>query len=168
MSYEVPPWISAFRDQVVELDKQLTEIAKHGLSVEDACGILVELNRLKFDFGIIYDTFSGIVSEVMANENEVVLADGAKVEKRYSNKRTGWQHRDLASEVARRIIDMSVDMDTGEVTMSQQDMITDVLTYVQPSYWRVKELQNIGINADNYCEVGEGKTSIVVQKGQNK
>ena len=87
MSYEVPPWISAFRDQVVELDKQLTEIAKHGLSVEDACGILVELNRLKFDFGIIYDTFSGIVSEVMANENEVVLADGAKVEKRYSNKR---------------------------------------------------------------------------------
>jgi hypothetical protein len=38
-------------------------------------------------------------------------------------------------------------------------------TDVQPSYWRIKELSAIGINADNYCEVDEPKTSIIVRKG---
>jgi hypothetical protein len=58
-------------------------------------------------------------------------------------------------------------MDTGEIVMSQEDMIANVLDYVQPSYWRIKELQNIGINPDHFCEVGETKTSIIVRKGQS-
>ena len=45
--------------------------------------------------------------------------------------------------------------------MSQQEMIEKMLLYVQPSYWRVKELSNIGVNADNFCEVDEPKTNII-------
>ena len=69
-------------------------------------------------------------------------------------------------EVARRLDDISVDMDTGERTMSAQEMVIKVLDYVQPSYWRVKELGKIGISADKFCEVGETKESIIVRKAK--
>ena len=57
-------------------------------------------------------------------------------------------------------------MDTGEVLYSQQEIVAKLLDFVQPSYWRVKELQKIGIDADLYCEVGETKTSIIVRKAK--
>jgi hypothetical protein len=59
-------------------------------------------------------------------------------------------------------------LETGEVVSTPQDMLIQMLDYVQPSYWRVKELQKIGINPDNYCVVGETKTSIIVRKGITK
>jgi hypothetical protein len=43
-----------------------------------------------------------------------------------------------------------------------------MLNYCAPSYWKIKELQKLGINADNYCEVGQLKTSIIVRKGENQ
>jgi len=55
-------------------------------------------------------------------------------------------------------------MDTGEVLKSPREIAMDMVTYCAPSYWRVKELNKIGINPDNYCEVGELKTSIIVRK----
>jgi hypothetical protein len=42
-----------------------------------------------------------------------------------------------------------------------------LLDYLQPSYWRVGELSKIGLNADNYCETGEPKVSLIVRKGKN-
>jgi hypothetical protein len=57
-------------------------------------------------------------------------------------------------------------MSTGEVVLSTEDLLKKVLDYIQPSYWRVKELSKIGINADNYCEVGDYKTSIIVRKAK--
>jgi hypothetical protein len=168
MSYQPPDWVGAFQQALLDLDEKVTECSKANLTPEEACSLLLELNRCKADFGLIYDGLSSIVSEIMASESEILLDDGAKVEKRWSNQRTGWQHKDLASVVAQKIMNMAVDMDTGEVVMSQQEMIENVLNYVQPSYWRIKELQNIGINPDNYCQVGETKTSIIVRKAQSK
>lgn len=168
MPYAEPEWMSEFRQKLLDLDSRLTELKTSNLDIEQACALLVDLNTLKGELGLIYDSFSGTVSEVMANETEVMLENGAKIEKRWSNKRSGWQHRDLASAVASRITNMAVDMDTGEIVMSQEQMIINVLDYVQPSYWRIKELEKIGINADQYCEVGETKTSIIVRKGNVK
>jgi hypothetical protein len=64
-------------------------------------------------------------------------------------------------------MDMSVDMDTGEILSTPEEMITKVLDFLQPSYWRIKELQKIGIDADNYCEVKEAKASIIVRKAKS-
>jgi hypothetical protein len=104
----------------------------------------------------------------MGKEQEILLSNGAKIEKKFSNSRSGWQHKDLAGSVAKKIIDLSVDMETGEVMATPQEMLVQMLDYVQPSYWRIKELQKIGINPDNYCEVGDMKTSIIVRKGNLK
>jgi hypothetical protein len=61
---------------------------------------------------------------------------------------------------------MSVDMDTGEVVMSAQDMVVKLLDYAAVSYWRVGKLGEIGVNPDSYCEQGDYKTSIIIREAK--
>ena len=93
------------------------------------------------------------------------LRDSATVERKMSSSRSGWQHKDLARDVIDRIEQSSVDMDTGEVVLSPTEMALKMLDYVQPSYWRVGELNKIGLNPDNYCAASESKISIIVRRG---
>jgi hypothetical protein len=55
-------------------------------------------------------------------------------------------------------------MDTGEVLLSPMEMMQKMLDYAAPSYWRVGELNKIGISADKFCEKSEGKVSLVISK----
>jgi hypothetical protein len=103
---------------------------------------------------------------LMGQMPEIALSDGSRIEKNSAVSRKSWKHKDLATEVASRLKDMSVDMDTGEVVMTAEDMVVKMLDYVYPSYWKVKELGKIGINADKYSEVGEAKDSIIVRKAK--
>lgn len=156
--------IKDFNTAILALDDALEEFQDTQPTPEDAAMALAALHTIKANFAAVYERMEHIVSVSMGNDPEVVLPDGIKVEKRYGASRKAWQHKDLAAVVASRIADMSVDMDTGERLLSPQDMIVKVLDYVQPSYWRIKELNNIGINPDRFCEVSEGKTSIIVRK----
>lgn len=156
--------ISDFNAAILVLDNALEEFQDEQPSAEEAAMALAALHAIKGNFAAVYERMEYIVSTSMGSTPEVVLADGIKIEKRYGASRKSWQHKDLAHVVASRISDMSVDMDTGERLMSTEDMIVKVLDYVQPSYWRIKELNNIGINPDRFCEVSEGKTSIIVRK----
>jgi hypothetical protein len=47
-------------------------------------------------------------------------------------------------------------------------MAMQMLDYLAPSYWRVGKLNEIGLNADLYCEPSEPKTSVIVRKGEAK
>lgn len=162
-----PDWVARFHKSILELDEAIDTFRDEVESVEDACAALVALNRAKFDFGMVYDHLSSVVSQAMEDSPEVDLPDGSKVEKKFSSSRTGWRHKDLGSVVAGRIVDMSIDMDTGEILATPAEMITQVFDFIQPSYWRIKELQRLGINPDMYCEVGDTKTSIIVRKSKS-
>ena len=151
---------------VAELDSELMEYTDSGPDMVEACELLAELNFLKRDLAMVYDSYSFAMGRIIGNEQEVNLSSGVKIEKTSSYERKGWKHKDLGSAVADKLIKMSVDMDTGEVTKSPYDIALDMLTYCAPSYWRVKELNKIGIYPDNYCEVGDLKTSIIVRKAK--
>jgi hypothetical protein len=154
-----------FRKTFIELDNK----ALSNLDLEDEqvwYDTLVLLHAIKSDIGSLFTQYSNLFAEKI-KESEVVASNGQMIEKKSAFDRKGWKHQDLASEVLRRLGDMSVDMDTGEVVMSSEEIALKLLEYVQPSYWRVKELSKLGINADQYCEVGELKTSIIVRKAQS-
>jgi hypothetical protein len=168
MSDDEPVWVSKFRTAILELENAIQEFDESDPPLEEACQALVMLNVAKGEVGMVYDGLTRIVSEIMGDDPEVSLGNNAKIEKKWSSTRTGWQHKDLCEAVAKRIVDSSVDMDSGEVLASPKEMISKVLDYLQPSYWRIKELQKLGLNPDQYCEVGETKTSIIVRKGTNK
>jgi hypothetical protein len=165
---EEPGWVTDFRNAILALDTAISEFVESGASPEDAAVALLSLNIAKGEVGTCYDYLSGAVGRIMGTATEIALPGGATVEKKYGSSRTGWQHKDLASAVARRISDLSVDMDTGEILLSPEQMVVRLLEFVQPSYWRIKELQRINVNPDDYCNVGESKTSIIVRKGRNK
>lgn len=165
---DVPDWISDLRNSLLQLDEDICAYLGGQPSVDDLCKSLIQLNLAKAELSVLYDHFAAMVGDAMGAEKEVLLEGGAKIEKRMSNNRTGWQHKDLAHAVAKKIINLSIDMDTGEIIHSTEEMLTQVFDYVQPSYWRVKELEKIGINPDHYCEVGETKTSVIVRKGNTK
>ena len=163
-----PSWVTDFRNAILALDTAISEFADSDLSPEEAAEALLAMNIAKAEVSACYDYLSAAVSCMMGTETEIPLPGGASVEKKYSSSRTGWQHKDLASTVARRISDLSVDMDTGEILLTPEEMVVQLLEFVQPSYWRIKELQRINVNPDDYCEVGETKVSMIVRKGKNK
>ena len=160
-----PERIADVRQYILDLERELDDYIKSQPDVEAACGILYEMNMMKRDMSSVYDSLSTSVGQLIADGKNVQLKNGGVVEKKSSYERRAWQHKDLASVVAQKLVKMSVDMDTGEIIKSPGEIAMQVLDYVQPSYWRVKELSSLGINVDNYCETGVLKTSIIVRKG---
>ena len=159
--------INELKKMILELDDEINEFVSSSPDGIEMCEVLVALNMLKRDLGDVYDMYAKSVGEAIGSAEVITLPDGSSVEKKSSYDRKGWKHADLGRAVAERLAKMAIDMDTGEVMKSPEEIAGDMLTYCAPSYWRIKELGKIGINPDNYCEVGELKTSIIVRKGKN-
>ena len=159
--------IQELRSAILELDGHVSSFLAGNPTAEEAGEVLAELNFLKRDLSVVYEQFANLFGEIMGASDTLTLLDGTTIEKKSSYDRKGWKHLDLGSAVADRIVKMSVDMDTGEVTKSSKQIAEEMLTYCAPSYWRIKELNKIGINADSFSEVGELKTSIIVRKPKN-
>lgn len=154
-----------WRANLVAIDTLLGNYADSAPDVAEAAEILAQLNVIKRDFGIVYDSFAGKVGKLMGNRGLVETQSGATVEKKGATERKKWDHEKLATRVAERLNEMSVDMDTGERTMTATQMVEKLLDYAAVSYWRVGKLGELGINPDLYCEQGEHKTSIIVRLG---
>jgi len=158
--------ISSLVDQLVVLLVAIDEEIKRSaeISAEDGCFSLAELHRAKGEMSVVYDSAVAAVADAMADVPEITLADGTKIEKKSGSDRKKWDHDGLARNVASRINDMAVDLSTGEVIMSSQDMMIKMLDFAAVSYWRVKELSKIGVSADSFCEVSEAKTNVIVRR----
>lgn len=137
-------------------------------SLDESCELAIAFSNAKMETKDIYEQVSRFVIQQMGALPDHTLGDGTVVERRQSSTRKKWDHLALARSVTEKLIQMAVDMDTGEVTMSDQDVAIRMLEYVAPSYWRVKKLNDIGINADMYCETLEGNINLVIRtKGDN-
>jgi hypothetical protein len=159
--------IKTLQKELVNLDNELQDFLKTATTPEEACLILSEINFLKRDLSIVYDGYCAGVLQLMGESDGYTLENGAEIERKSGYDRKAWKHKDLGAEVVDKLISMSVDMDTGEVTKSTRQIALEILDYCAPSYWRIKELGKIGVNPDNYCEVGELKTSLIVRKSKN-
>lgn len=160
--------IQLLKQQIADIDAKLTEYMDAAPVLEEAAEFLVALNILKRDMSVVYDSFSGRFASLMGNGAELSTASGAKIEKKGGADRKKWNHGELATRVAERLSEMSVDMDTGEIVMTAQQMVEKLLDYAAVSYWRVGKLGELGINPDMYCEQGDYKTSIIVRLGETK
>ena len=158
------PLVEEIQTQINLIDRQ---IAAFDVADKDEVAEFVSaLHALKADMSVVYDSACAVLVRSMKSVPEMVLSDGTKIEKRAASDRKKWQHDALAKNVASRIGDMAVDMETGEVVLTPQDMMVKMLDYCAPSYWRVKELAKIGINADKFCDVSESKESIIVRRAK--
>lgn len=154
--------LTEFRKLIMDLDSHLRSVAKSD-NEQDIIDALVLIHAIKNEIGMVFSDYQASITETISDQM-VTASNGQQVEKKMGNDRKAWQHERIADEVLRRLNEMSVDMDTGEVVMTSKEIAMKLFDYVQPSYWRVKELSKLGINADQYCDVGELKTSIIIRK----
>lgn len=110
-----------------------------------------------------YKDICDLLAAAMGDSPEVVTATGFVLEKKNGVPRKTWRHTEVGRDVAHRLVEMNVDMDTGEVLLGTEDLMVAMLDYAAPSYWRVKQLSQLGLVADDYCEQGEPTTNIVVR-----
>lgn len=152
---------------LIEVDAKLSEFADSNPAIDEVGAKLIELHAIKGAVGDVYSSYSARATRLFQEAQVEDMAYGEnRIEVRTASDRKQWEHPRLIAEVARRLVSESIDMDTGEVMTSPEELISKVLDFVQPSYWRVKELSKIGINADKFCEVGEYKTNIIVRKAK--
>ena len=155
-----------FASALTELNKELTEYIDSKPEIDEAAEGLAKLNFAKRELSVIYDSFAHGVGNLMGSSGMIETASGITIEKKTSADRKKWRHPELANRVAERLSEMSVDMDTGEIVMSAQDMVVKLLDYAAVSYWRVGKLGEIGVNPDSYCEQGDFKTSIIIREAK--
>ena len=137
-------------------------------TLDESCELAIAFSGAKAETKQLYETVSRFVIQQMGTLPDHTLGDGTIVERRQGSARKKWDHISLARSVTEKLMQMAIDMDTGEMTMSNQDVAIRMLEYVAPSYWRVKKLSDIGINADMYCETSEGNINLVIRtKGDN-
>lgn len=130
---------------------------------DEIAELLLILSEAKTEISDMFEMTKMRLAELMGG-NDLYDFDGVTFEKKYSTPRKTWDHKALTDVVSSRIIDMSVDMDTGEVIKTPQQMLAEMVKYTGISYWKVKELEKIGINANNYCETGDSKANIIIRK----
>ena len=152
-----------FAEKLNDLEGRLNDYLAGSPPQEEACEVLAAFNRNKASLKFVYDSFALRVGSAM-KDDKVLLATGGEVEKNFSKKRSKWQHKDLASAVAQKLHRMSIDMDTGEVKVDPEQLAKDMINYVQPSYWKVTQLEKLGINVDNYCVSGDSRMSVIVRQ----
>lgn len=146
-------------------DFQQRDDVEMGQVVDAAVSSKAALDELK----AVFDAYMATVRDRMIADEveEVPASNGDRVELNYSKNRKAWRHAELAEIVAKRIVQSSMDPETGEVTLSREEMILELLKYATPSAWKVKALQTLGLNADNYCEAGESTPKSNVRRAES-
>ena len=159
--------LTHFVKELMSAEDKLNEFLDSEPSLEDIGESLIKLHEIKGAMSDLYGMYSAKVMSVFQNAKvDDMNVGSATIEVRGAADRKKWNHETLANEVSRKIMQSAVDLDTGEVLLSPQEIAVKMLDFVQPSYWRVKELAKFGINADNYCEVGDYKTNIIIRKAK--
>lgn len=133
-------------------------------NVQKAVETLLALSNAKASLRDSYIAYETVVAEAMGDTYQIDLPGGAVAQRMEGAPRKAWDHKRLARDVAQRIVQSSMDFDTGEILMTREEMIEAMLRYAAPSYWRVKQLKELGIDADTYCDLGEPKISVVIKQ----
>lgn len=124
------------------------------------------LHYLKQKISYLFNDMQDFVTSNIGSLPGPVNVDGATVEIKSGSPRKAWDHKGLISEVSRRIVDKSVDLNTGERTATPEEMIQEAMRYMGVSYWKVNNLKDLHIDADDFCEVGEPKKNLVFRRNK--
>lgn len=91
----------------------------------------------------------------------VSTLDGLTLERRDGQQRKTWNHSQLKSLVAERVIADHTDED-GAIDAPLSVLIVEALDYPSIGSWKVKPLRAAGINVDSFCKKSDGTISFSV------
>lgn len=148
-------------------ESDLMHLSSDGLqhaSTEDLLQLASDLHLVKAYVSELFNELQTIVTDHIGNMVNPVSVDGATIEIKSGSPRKTWDHQSLINDVSKRIVDSSIDLNTGEVTKTPVQMIREALEFAGISYWKVTKLKELHLDADEYCDVGESKKSLVIRR----
>ena len=166
----IPDLISDISGKLEDLETILFEesgaatLKDVALEDEEFLQRIVDLHSLKKKITYIFSEYQDIVSSHVGLVTQPVQVNGATVEIKNGSSRKTWAHKELAADVSKRIMQRSINIDTGEITKSTEEMMQELVNFMGVSYWKVTELKKIAIDADEYCEVSPPKKSVVIRR----
>ncbi len=105
-----------------------------------------------------------LVEVLTAKMGDPIAVDGVVAEVKWGKPRKQWETEQLASLVSEEIIARAIDPETGALETPVSQLIQQLLQFVGVSYWKVTALKALGIDPDQYCEVGPAKASVQLRK----
>jgi len=151
---------------IASLEKQMLQLGDDFDSTDkgELLQFASDMHLMKSHVTEIFNELQSMITGYLDNLPLPVVVDGATVEIKSGSPRKTWDHKTLIDDVSKRIVDSSVDLNTGEVVKTPTDMIREALQYAGISYWKVTKLKELHLDADDYCEVGEAKKSLVIRR----
>lgn len=133
-------------------------------SVEETLQLASDMHMIKAYTTELFNELQSMITNHLSHLPAPVAVDGATVEIKSGSPRKTWDHQSLIDDVSKRIVDSSVDLNTGEVVKTPTEMIKEALQFAGISYWKVTKLKELHLDADEYCEVGEAKKQLVIRR----
>lgn len=158
---DVAATVAECRELLLRLMGAIEELDDNDLEALGETVLAIE--PLRDDLTAVRSLAEHRLAEAMDELPEINI-NGATLIRRRANSRKAWDHAGIANDLARQLVQMSVDMETGEILKTPEELIREVVDYAGVSYWKVKALGSIGIVADDYCEVTEGPIKISIQR----
>lgn len=159
-SEEVNQSLTNIEDAASFLEGQVLELTYVGnrkqVDPEALASILARLKSIKTSLTLMESEASKALATIVS-DGSIVDAGGAQLERKDSKPRKTWKHEQVKSVVIEKIMERHTDKDTGAITTPISVMIHEAFSYAGISYWKVAQLKEIGINADNYSSRGESK-----------
>lgn len=149
-----------FESMLLEVDQETLESSDTELLLQLAS----DLHLVKSYATSLFNELQDVLTEYLGHLATPVAVDGATVEIKSGSPRKTWDHKALIEDVSKRIVDSSIDLNTGEVVKSPKDMIAEALQFAGISYWKVTKLKELDLDADEYCEVGVPKKNLVIRR----
>jgi hypothetical protein len=157
--------IKSILDACDELDKSFYEDFKtKRLSNEELLQDASDMHLVKATVTRLFAAMQDEAVDRVGFTAEPINVEGATIEVKSGSSRKAWDHASLAEDVAQRIYESSINIDTGEISKTPKEMMADMLKYGAVSYWRVGALKDLNIDPDEYCEVSPPKSSLVVRR----
>lgn len=150
------------------LESDIYKLSKSKLDADpkEVLQVATNLHEVKSRVGALYNELQSIITDEYDYFASPVVVDGATVEIKAGSSRKKWDHASISDDVARRIVNTSVDIDTGEVTKTPLEMLQEFTQYMGVSYWKVGKLKELHLDADEYCEVSPPKKNIVIRRSE--
>ena len=145
------------------LESDIYKLSKSKLDADpkEVLQVATNLHEVKSQVGALYNELQSIITDEYDYFASPIAVDGATVEIKAGSSRKKWDHASISDDVARRIVNTSVDIDTGEVTKTPLDMLREFT-----QYWKVGKLKELHLDADEYCEVSPPKKNIVIRRSE--
>ena len=153
-------------DSLDTLDGLIANLAKSELDSDptEVLQVATNFHEAKSTTGYLYGELQQVITDEYDYFAQPVQIDGATIEIKAGSARKKWDHASISDDVARRIVNTSVDIDTGEITKTPLEMLQEFSQYMGVSYWKVGKLKELHLDADEYCEVSPPKKNIVIRR----